>query len=158
MTTSVLEITVPGPPNSSSPDLTTDATPDGYAYGNLGAVTVTDARAAADASWTVTVTGTDFTTGTAPFEAFETVPVADVYYCSGDATATTGNGTFTPGQTGCAPPPPVTGASLSAARTAFTHTGGTGNNSATWNPLLTVDTGLEDIGGQYTGTVTHTVT
>ncbi|MGI5290583.1 hypothetical protein ACQEVF_45680 [Nonomuraea polychroma] len=119
---------------------------------------MTDERAAADASWTATVTGTDFTTGIAPFDASETVPAADVYYCSGDATATIGNGTFTPGQTGCAAPPPATGQPLSAARTAFTHAGGTGNNTATWNPLITVDTALEDIAGAYTGTITHTVT
>jgi hypothetical protein len=153
VTANVMEITVP-----NAADLAGNTAPGGFAYGSLGAITVTDGRAAADASWTVMVASTDFTTATAPFETFETVPRSDVYYCSGAASATTGNGTFVPGQTGCAAPPPATGQPLGIARTAFTHAGGTGANSATWNPLITVDTGLEDIAGGYRGTITHTVT
>ncbi|MFI7702840.1 hypothetical protein [Nonomuraea sp. NPDC049480] len=99
----------------------------------------------------VTVTSTDFTTATAPFETFETVPRSDVCNCSGAATATTGNGMFTPGQTGCAAPPLATGQPLGIARTAFTHTGGTGTNSATWNPLTAVNTGLEGIATEMPG-------
>ncbi|WJK42161.1 hypothetical protein O7608_07170 [Solwaraspora sp. WMMA2056] len=41
--------------------------------------------------------------------------------------------------------------------TAFSHDGGTGNNSATWNPTLDVNVPLANIAGTYTGTVTHSV-
>lgn len=114
--------------------------------GQLGSVTVDDTRAADDASWVTTVTSTDFTTGGG--STAETVTAADVDYASGPATATTGNGTFTPTTT---PAPIGTGT------TAFTHSGGTGNNSATWNPTLDVHVPLANVAGTYTGTVTHSV-
>jgi hypothetical protein len=152
VTADVLDITIP-----DATTLSSGAAPGGFASGNLGAITVTDERAAADASWTATVTSTAFTTGTEPFDASETVPTTNVYYCSGAATSTSGSGTFTPGQTGCAAPPPATGQNLSAARTAFSHTGGTGVNTAAWNPLITTDPEAEDIAGTYTGTITHTI-
>ncbi|BCB83856.1 hypothetical protein Psuf_011690 [Phytohabitans suffuscus] len=114
--------------------------------GQLGTITVDDTRAAADASWVTTVTSTDFTTGAAG--ASETVPATDVDYSSGPATATTGNGTFTP--SGAAAP-------IGTGITAFTHAGGTGNNSAAWNPTLTVNVPLANVSGTYTGTVTHSV-
>ena len=65
------------------------------ASARLGAVTVTDNRALGSASWTATVTGTAFVagSGTGP----QTIPLADVTYWSGPATATSGSGTFTPG-------------------------------------------------------------
>ncbi|MEV0196317.1 hypothetical protein [Nonomuraea sp. NPDC050691] len=147
-----LEVTVP-----DTADLANDAAPGGYAYGQLGAITVTDARASATPAWTVTVSSTDFVTGGGD-DPGETIDNGDVSYCSGAATATTGTGTFTPGQTGCAAPPPATGQTLGVSRTAFSHTDGTGNNSATWNPLLTARLDISNIGGQYTGTITHTVT
>lgn len=152
VTADTLEITVP-----DTADLSNDGAPGGYAYGQLGTITVTDARASATPAWTVTVTSTAFTTGGGD-DPGETISNASVYYCSGAASATTGDGTFTPGQTGCAAPPPPTGETLDVARTAFSHTGGTGNNSATWDPLVTVALALSNIAGQYTGTITHTVT
>jgi hypothetical protein len=151
VTASTLGISMP-----DSADLANDAAPGGYAYGPLGAITVTDARASATPAWTVTVTGTDFVTAGGD-AAGETIDSGDVYYCSGAATATTGDGTFTPGQTGCAAPPPPTGQTLDVPRTAFSHTDGTGNNSATWNPMITVEPALSNIGGAYSGTITHTV-
>ncbi|MDQ7909234.1 hypothetical protein RB614_32405 [Phytohabitans sp. ZYX-F-186] len=114
--------------------------------GSLGSVSVDDTRAAADASWTVTVTTTAFTTGGGT--ASETVAATDVDYASGPATATTGTGTFTP--TGAAAP-------IGTGITAFSHTGGTGNNSAAWNPTLNVNVPLANVAGTYTGTVTHSV-
>ncbi|GGO20478.1 hypothetical protein GCM10010116_41060 [Microbispora rosea subsp. aerata] len=150
VTAGALEITVP-----DAVALANDATPAGYAYGQLGAVTVNDERASTTPTWTVTVTATDFSTGTAG--AGEVIDSGSVYYCSGTATATTGNGIFTPGQTGCAAPPPPTGQTLDIPRTAYSHTGGTGNNSATWDPLITVAVGLDNVAGTYTGTISHTV-
>ncbi|MFD1547588.1 hypothetical protein [Nonomuraea guangzhouensis] len=153
VTVGALEITVP----NSTVDLTNDAAPGGNAYGQLGSVTVNDARASATPTWTASVTSSSFTTGGGD-DPGETITNASVSYCSGTASATTGNGTFTAGQTGCANPPPATGQALSASRTAYSHSGGTGSNSATWNPLITIAVALSNVGGQYTGTITHTVT
>ncbi|MDH2425653.1 hypothetical protein [Sphaerisporangium sp. TRM90804] len=147
-----LEITVP-----DTADLANDGAPGGFAYGPLGAVTVDDNRASATPAWTVAVTSTDFVTAGGD-DPGETIVNDSVYYCSGAATATTGDGTFTPGQTGCAAPPPPTGQTLDIERTAFAHAGGTGVNSATWNPLITIALALSNVAGQYTGTISHTVT
>lgn len=120
--------------------------------GALGPVTVDDTRAAADASWVASVTASVFQTGggTPP----ETILPGEIDYWSGPATATTGNGTFTPGQ--------ATEAEADALDsvtplTAFTHVGGTGNNSVTWNPGLIVHLPDDSIAGIYEGTVTHSV-
>jgi hypothetical protein len=117
---------------------------------SLGTVTVSDARGLLTASWTATVTSTDFTTGGGT--PAETIPKADVSYWSGPATGTTGIGVFTPGQlTGLLAQP------LSAARTAYTLTLGVGNNSATWNPNLIISLPSSAVAGVYTGTVTNSV-
>lgn len=116
----------------------------------LGAVQVTDARALLVAAWTSSVTATSFTTGggTGP----ETIANSAVSYWSGPATATTGLGTFTPGQANAA-----AAVTLATSRTAFTLTLGVGDNSATWNPTLIVSVPAAAVAGTYTGTVTHSV-
>ena len=135
---------------AASADLGT-ATPGTTLSGQLGAVTVTDDRAALEAAWTATASTTDFTTGAAT--ANETVTKSNVSYWSGPATATTGTGTFTPGQA-------TSGSkvALSAPATAFSLTGGVGSNSAAWNPTLVVAMPGAAVAGTYTGTVTHSVT
>jgi hypothetical protein len=120
--------------------------------GTIGPVTVTDSRASADASWEVTVTSTNFTTGTGT--PSEVILATEVEYWSGPATATTGDGTFTPGQPTAADAEPLDNV---LPVIAFTHTGGTGNNTATWNPTLIVHAPLDSEAGTYTGTVTHSV-
>ncbi|MEV0233842.1 hypothetical protein [Nonomuraea sp. NPDC050786] len=149
VTAGALEITVP-----DSAALSHSAASGGYPYGQLGAITVNDARGSITPDWTVSVIASDFTTGAA--SSAETVSNADVYYCSGDAT-TAGNGLFVAGQTGCAAPPPPSGVTLDVTRTAFSHSGGTGVNSATWNPMVTVATAASNVAGDYTGTITHIV-
>ncbi len=118
--------------------------------GQLGAVTVADQRAASDPSWTASATASDFTTGTAT--APETVASDFVNYGSGPASATVGGGTFTPGQVVA-----DDGAPLSDDVTAFTHAGGTGSNSTTWNPTLVVNAPRANVSGVYSGTVTNSV-
>jgi len=120
--------------------------------GALGVVTVTDGRASADASWDATVTSTVFQTGggTPP----ETVLASEVSYWSGPATATTGDGTFTPAQATAGAAQPLDNV---VPTPAFTHDGGTGNNTAGWNPGLVVHVPLDSQGGTYSGTVTHSV-
>ena len=114
----------------------------------LGTVTVTDNRGIASASWTATVTGTAFVTGgaTAP----ETIPLTQVTYWSGPATATAGTGTFTPGE-----PAAANAVDLTAPRTAFSLASGSSVNSASWNPTLSVS--VPAAAGTYTATITHSV-
>ncbi len=118
--------------------------------GQLGPVTVTDARGATLGSWTASVVSTDFTTGGGTSN--ETIPKADIVYASGAATATTGVGVFTPGQLTIA-----LGQALSQSRTAYAATGVVGNNTVTWNPTVQVNVPAAAVTGTYTGTVTHSV-
>jgi hypothetical protein len=123
------------------------AAPGALNTGTLGNVKVDDLRAAANPAWTAVVKSTDFTTGNAG--PGMVVAAASVNYSAGSTTAFTGNGTFTPG----APGQLNTATQL----TAYIHAGGSGNNSATWNPTLVVTLALDNVVGQYTGTVTHSV-
>ncbi|MDH2390556.1 hypothetical protein QCN29_17510 [Streptomyces sp. HNM0663] len=144
MSTSDLTIEMP-----SSSDLGS-AFPGQIISGQLGTVTVNDLRAAGTAAWQASVISTQFDTGTdAPSEVI--LPNL-VNYWSGPATATTGNGTFTPGQ-----PTRAGRQSLQVPRTAFSYANGTGNNSAEWNPTLEITIPFETVGGFYSGTVTHSV-
>ncbi|MFF5178784.1 hypothetical protein ACFY2Q_12265 [Micromonospora sp. NPDC000316] len=124
----------------------------GTITGQLGSVTVDDSRASDDASWTATVTASVFQAGTG--SPTETVLPEEINYWSGVASATTGTGTFTPGQAAAGDAAPL---SSTTPLTAFTHAGGTGGNTATWNPTLVVNVPLDSVAGTYTGTVTHSV-
>ncbi|RZT81478.1 hypothetical protein EV382_4757 [Micromonospora violae] len=126
--------------------------PGGVISGQLGTVTVDDSRGEADASWVASVTATVFQTGGG--SPPETVLPEEIDYWSGPATATTGDGTFTEGQTAAGDAQPL---SSVTPLTAFTHSGGTGGNTASWNPTLVVNVPLDSIAGVYTGTVTHSV-
>ncbi|MGA5823860.1 hypothetical protein ACPC54_39175 [Kitasatospora sp. NPDC094028] len=118
--------------------------------GQLGNVTVTDDRALLTAAWTASAISTSFKTGGGT--TAETVPASAVSYWSGTASSTTGLGVFTPGQATAAQ-----AQSLNVSRTAYSLTGGTGNNSATWNPTLVVAIPASAVNGTYTGTVTHSI-
>jgi hypothetical protein len=126
------------------------ASPGGATTVRLGTVTVTDNRGIASASWTATVTGTTFVTGGGT--AAETIPLTQVTYWAGPATATTGTGTFTPGQTSA-----TAAVSLTAPQTAFSLSSGSSVNSASWNPTLSVSVPAGAIAGTYTATITHSV-
>ncbi|WP_244218859.1 hypothetical protein [Micromonospora arida] len=129
--------------------------PGGVISGQLGVVTVTDSRGAADASWVASVTASVFQTGGG--SPPETVLPEEIDYWSGPATGvppTTGDGTFTEGQATAGDAAPL---SSVTPLTAFTHSGGTGGNSANWTPTLVVNVPLDSIAGVYEGTVTHSV-
>ena len=85
----VLSITAPASAGLGS------AAPGGQAAAYLGTVQVTDGAAPGVAGWTVTTSGTDFTTGVGN-AAKDTIPVHDVRYLIGGFTSTTGSATFTP--------------------------------------------------------------
>ncbi|MGV9775712.1 hypothetical protein [Streptosporangium sp. NPDC003464] len=142
-----LTITVPdGPVDIGS------GNPGTQISGHLGSVTVSDQRAALTATWTASVIAAPggFTTGGGT--AAETIPNTALLYWSGPATATTGTGTFVPGQVDAA-----AAQTLDVSRTAFSKTSGSGDNSATWNPTIVINIPAQAVAGTYTGTVNHSV-
>jgi hypothetical protein len=111
----------------------------------LGDVQVVDARAGTAGSWTATVSSTSFVTGAA--SPAETIPAGDVTYDPGEAIASTGTATFTPGATG----------TLAAPITAFSASSEVGSTSVTWDPQITIAIPPAAVSGTYTGTITHSV-
>ncbi|MFD7478580.1 hypothetical protein ACFV8Z_42405 [Streptomyces sp. NPDC059837] len=106
----------------------------------IGPVTVTDDRALLTATWTVTASETDFTT------SGSTLPASSAEYDPGSITTT---GTIT-----------ATGTPVTLSHTAtpvVTGTSGVGDNTATWNPKVTVNVPAGAVGGAYTGTLTQSV-
>jgi hypothetical protein len=107
----------------------------------LGTVTVNDNRASANASWSATVSSTDFTSGS------QTIPASDATYTTGTVTST---GTITitsdPGLT-------LTG----AAQPVVSGSAGSGNNSAAWDPTIAIAVPAAAVAGLYSGTITHSV-
>jgi uncharacterized repeat protein (TIGR01451 family) len=115
----------------------------GTATASLGTVTVTDNRALSGASWTATVSSTDF---------INTVTSADLIqaghasYLINALGTTTGLATFTP--------TPVTVLSGSP-QAVVTATNANGDNSATWDPQIQVSVPSTAVVGTYTATITH---
>jgi len=148
LTGGALSISVPTSANMSAGTAT--GTPS--LSGALGSTSVTDARGNLVATWTVTVTSTDFTTGAA--SSGETIPKANVSYTAGAASATTGTGTFTPSTVaslnGVAPATQIGGAWA-----------GVSNNSATWPSTIGVTllnaNNTTAVAGTYSGTITQSV-
>ncbi|HUX69953.1 MAG TPA: hypothetical protein VMV41_05545 [Cellulomonadaceae bacterium] len=108
----------------------------------LGVVRVSDARsAAAGAGWVASVISTAFTPAAGP-----TIAASLVSYTAGTITKT-GTATYTANDPG----------DLTGVSPAVTATGITGDNSATWNPTITVTVPGGTIAGVYTATITHSV-
>jgi hypothetical protein len=116
----------------------------------LGTVTVTDARSALVATWTATVSAGTFRHQD---DSSVTIGAGQISYWSGAATATSGTGVFTPGQLIAA-----SAQALGTSRTAYSLAGGSGSNTASWNPTIVVDVPAAAIAGNYSGTITHSVT
>lgn len=135
-----LAITVPGAATlSSSPTGATSTI-----SGPLGGVAVTDARGGLMSTWTASVASSAFKTGAG--SANETISNSVVTYAPNTA-ASTGTGVFTPG----------TGGAMTASQTAYKATGTVGNNSASWNPTISVAAPVQAVAGTYTATITHSV-
>ena len=113
--------------------------------GNLGTVTVTDDRAALDAVWTATASATSFTTGTAT--TAETIPATDLDYAPGTITVISGTVT-TDGL-------PIT--MSNAAQPVVDATNIEGDNQVSWNPLITVHIPANAVTGEYSGTISESV-
>jgi uncharacterized repeat protein (TIGR01451 family) len=117
----------------------------GTATVGLGTVTVTDNRALPGASWTATVSSTDFTNTVTPADL---IAAGDASYLVTGLGTTTGSATFTP--------TPVTVLS-GLPQAVVTATGANGDNSATWNPQIQVAVPVTAVVGTYTATITNSV-
>ena len=132
VTSGALSLGVPASANlgSGAPGTTISAA--------IGPVILTDDRALASASWSVTAAETDFTNGG------QTIPASDASYEVGSVT-TTGTITVT-----------ATNATLeNPAQDVVTGTAGVGNNTATWDPVVAVNVPAGAAAGVYTGTLSH---
>jgi hypothetical protein len=119
--------------------------------GALGTVTVTDDRALLSASWIATASASPWTTGAAV--PAEIIPVTDVGYAVGAITTT---GTIT--ATGTDLPAGNAVGDLSGdPQAVVTGSAGVGNNTAGWNPTISVAVPASAVGGVYTGILTHSV-
>jgi len=117
------------------------------APGNFGAVTVTDNRGLNPASWTATVSSTNFTNSVS---SGDVIPVADATYITG--TVSPANGLPSSAT--------VLNATLilsGAPADVVSQTGFDGDNAATWTPGITVAVPANAVVGIYDGTVTHSV-
>ncbi len=106
--------------------------------GQLGNVTVTDVRGTT-AAWNVSATSTTFTTGSGPTSSA-------VSYSTGVVT-TTGVSAVVAKTTALSTTPAVVA----------TPTAIVGNNTASWNPTLTVTMPSNALTGDYTGTINTSV-
>jgi hypothetical protein len=140
ITGGVLAITVPG--SAGSLGTLANAVGGGTISGPLGQVQVTDARsAAAGSGWVASAISTAFTPPAGP-----TIAASAVSYTAGVITKT-GTATFTANDPG----------DLTGVSAAVTATGITGDNSATWNPTITVTVPGGKAAGVYTATITHSL-
>jgi hypothetical protein len=114
----------------------------GTISGPLGQVQVTDARsAAAGSGWIVSVISTAFTPPAGP-----AIPALNVSYSAGTIVKV-GTATYVANNPG----------NLTAVNPAVTATGITGDNSATWNPTISVFVAGGMAAGIYSATITHSV-
>jgi hypothetical protein len=113
--------------------------------GALGVVQVTDNRALLNASWTVSASSSNFTTGTGT--PAETIPVGDATYAPGTVT-TTGTISVTPN----------TITLSSSPQAVMSASSGAGDNTAAWNPTESVAVPVAAVTGTYTSTLVHSVT
>jgi hypothetical protein len=114
-------------------------------------VIVTDDRALLAATWIATASASSWTTGAGT--PLETIPVTDVGYAVGPISTT---GTIT--ATGTDLPAGTAAGDLSGtAKPVVTGTAGSGNNTARWNPTISVAVPASAVGGAYTGTLTQSV-
>ena len=145
VTTGTLTITAPAtiPLGSGAPGTTIS--------GPVGPVTVTDNRALLSAAWTATASATAWTTGAA--SPAETIPVSRVGYAVGSITTT---GTITATGTN-RPAGPAAGDLSGAPQAVVTGTAGVGDNTAGWDPAISVAVPAFAVGGIYTGTLTQSV-
>lgn len=140
VTGGALEITVPADAGNLGTRANTVA--GGTISGTLGQVQVDDARSAvAGSGWVASVISTAFTPPAGP-----AIPASAVGYTVGPVMQV-GTATYTANDPG----------DLTGVAPALTATGITGDNSATWNPTITVTVPGGTAAGVYSATITHSL-
>jgi hypothetical protein len=140
VTGGALSITVPT--NAGNLGSRANTVGGGTISGSLGVVQVSDARnAAAGSGWTATVISTAFTPPAGP-----AIAASAVSYSAGAITKV-GTATYAANDP----------ADLTGVVSAVTATGITGDNSATWNPTISVAVPGGMAAGVYSATITHSV-
>jgi hypothetical protein len=146
-TTATITITggslaITAPANAGNLGSRTNTVLGGTISGPLGQVQVEDGRsAAAGSGWVVSVISTAFTPPSGP-----AIAASAVGYTVGTITKV-GTATYTAND-----PPNLTGVAP-----AITATGITGDNSATWNPMINVSVPGGMAANVYSATITHSV-
>ncbi len=127
---------------TSTQDLGTAAiTPGSTASAQFdGPVQVTDNRGELVASWTATVSSTDFTGASDG----ETIAKAQANYASGTVTSSAGLVVT-----------PTIGATMAVNSTLVGA--GTGSNTASWTPTVGITVPVGAVADTYTGTITHSL-
>ena len=140
VTGGALSITVPS--DAGNLGTRSDTVLGGTISGPLGVVQVSDARsAAAGSGWVASVIASAFTPPAGP-----AIAASAVAYTAGTITKV-GTATFTANDP----------SNLTGVVAAVTATGITGDNSATWNPTITVTVPGGVAAGVYSATITHSV-
>lgn len=140
VTGGVLSITVPT--DAGNLGTRADSVGGGTISGALGTVQVSDARsAAAGSGWVASVISTAFTPAAGP-----AIAASAVAYSAGPITKV-GTATYTANDP----------SNLTGVVSVVTATGITGDNSATWNPTITVTVAGGMAAGVYSATITHSV-
>lgn len=140
VTAGTLSITVSGTASLGS---RVNSVAGGPVSGTLGQVQVLDGRtAAAGSTWIATVISSSFV----PTPAGTAIAASAIGYTAGSITQV-GTATYTAGD-----PPDMT-----AVHAAISATGITGDNSATWNPTITVMVPGGALVASYVATITHSV-
>ena len=135
-------LTISAPAAAGSLGSIANSVSGGTISGTLGQVQVNDARsAAAGSGWVASVISTAFTPSAGP-----TIAASFVSYTAGTITKV-GTATYTANNPG----------NLTGVSAAVTATGITGDNSATWNPTISVFVAGGMASGIYSATITHSV-
>ena len=124
----------------------------GTATGSLGVVEVTDNQGLDGGSWNATASTTTFTTGDG--DAAETIPITDVGYDPGAAADVTPTGTVTITTHDIT----IAGGGLTGDPTVVAATDISVDNTASWNPVISVLVPSTAVIGDYSGTITNSVT
>ena len=145
VTVGLLSMTAPASANLA----TGTGAPGTTISGALGNMVVTDDRALLTAAWTVDAAETDWALVGGGGTTAEIIPAGDATYNPGDITTT---GVIT---AAAASTPPI--ALANGAVPVVAGTAGIGNNTATWDPTVAVAIPAGQVGGDYTGTLTQSV-
>jgi hypothetical protein len=143
----------PGTLSISAPDLTNLGATGGrgrVVAARLGTVMVTDTRGVVDGAWTVRVSATPFAPGGG--SGGQRLAGSAIRYWSGPVTARSGTARLVPGQPG-----PADAVPLTSTRVAFSATGVTGRNSASWVPTVVIRVPQAAVAGRYRGAIIHSV-